>query len=48
MLDAGLIDDFVVVVRPLSGTQALATAMGAQFDRILADAADPAGDVNRR
>ena len=34
----GLIDDFMVMVRPLSGLQALAEAMGAQFDRILADA----------
>ncbi|OQZ93487.1 hypothetical protein BST11_02375 [Mycobacterium alsense] len=32
--DAGLIDDFMVMVRPLSGAQALAEAMGAQFDRI--------------
>ena len=37
--DDGLIDDFAVMVRPLSGAQALATAMGAQFDAILADAA---------
>ncbi len=35
----GLIDDFAVMVRPLSGAQALAAAMGAQFDAILADAA---------
>ena len=34
----GLIDDFMVMVRPLSGLQALAEAMGAQFDQILADA----------
>ncbi|MEV8086687.1 nuclear transport factor 2 family protein [Streptomyces nigra] len=34
----GLIDDFIVMVRPLSGLQALAEAMGAQFDRIVADA----------
>lgn len=32
--DAGLIDDFMVMVRPLSGAKALAEAMGAQFDRI--------------
>lgn len=38
----GLIDDFVVMVRPLSGAQALAAAMGAQFDRILAEAAEAA------
>jgi hypothetical protein len=30
----GLIDDFMVMVRPLSAAQALAAAMGAQFDRI--------------
>ena len=34
----GLIDDFTVMVRPLSGAQALAAAMGAQFDRITAEA----------
>lgn len=32
--EEGLIDDFMVMVRPLSGAQALAAAMGAQFDRI--------------
>ncbi|OBG37990.1 hypothetical protein A5672_16940 [Mycobacterium alsense] len=36
--DAGLIDDFMVMVRPLSGAQALAEAMGAQFDRIQREA----------
>jgi hypothetical protein len=30
----GLIDDFLVMVRPLSGATALSEAMGAQFDRI--------------
>ncbi|MEU6393998.1 nuclear transport factor 2 family protein [Streptomyces sp. NPDC046939] len=35
----GLIDDFMVMVRPLSGAQALAAAMGAQFDRIEEEAA---------
>ena len=30
----GLIDDFMVMVRPLSGTQALAEAMAAQFEQI--------------
>ncbi|MFM2438934.1 MAG: hypothetical protein RLZ55_1759 [Actinomycetota bacterium] len=35
----GLIDDFMVMVRPLSGAESLAAAMGAQFDQILADAA---------
>lgn len=37
--DDGLIDDFVVMVRPLAGAQALAVAMGAQFDQIAAEAA---------
>lgn len=32
--DDGLIDDFMVMVRPLSAANALAAAMGAQFDRI--------------
>jgi hypothetical protein len=36
--DKGLIDDFMVMVRPLSGAQALAEAMGAQFDRITREA----------
>ncbi|MFE9046399.1 MULTISPECIES: nuclear transport factor 2 family protein [unclassified Streptomyces] len=35
----GLIDDFTVMVRPLSAAQALAAAMGAQFDRIAQEAA---------
>ncbi len=34
----GLIDDFMVMVRPLSGAQALAEAMGAQFDQIAKEA----------
>ncbi|MFB7941476.1 nuclear transport factor 2 family protein [Streptomyces sp. NPDC056049] len=34
----GLIDDFTVMVRPLSAAQALAAAMGAQFDRIAGEA----------
>ncbi|WP_042385163.1 nuclear transport factor 2 family protein [Streptacidiphilus melanogenes] len=34
----GLIDEFTVMVRPLSGAQALAAAMGAQFPRIEAEA----------
>ncbi|MET8329549.1 nuclear transport factor 2 family protein [Streptomyces sp. NPDC005181] len=33
----GKIDDFTVMVRPLSAAQALAEAMGAQFDRIAAE-----------
>ncbi|MFF5973348.1 nuclear transport factor 2 family protein [Streptomyces sp. NPDC012769] len=34
----GLIDDFTVMVRPLSAAQALAAAMGDQFDRIAREA----------
>ncbi len=34
----GLIDDFMVMVRPLSGAQALAQAMGAEFERISREA----------
>jgi hypothetical protein len=34
----GRIDDLMVMVRPLSGAQALAEAMGAQFDRISREA----------
>jgi len=37
--DDGLIDDFVVMVRPLSAAQALSEAMGAQFPQIAAEAA---------
>jgi SnoaL-like domain len=36
--DEGLIDDFTVMVRPLSGATALSEAMGAQFDRIQQEA----------
>ncbi|MEB4209338.1 nuclear transport factor 2 family protein [Mycobacterium sp. 94-17] len=36
--DDGLIDDFMVMVRPLSGATALSDAMGAQFDRIQQEA----------
>ena len=36
--DEGLIDDFTVMVRPLSGATALAEAMGAQFYRIQQEA----------
>ena len=36
--DDGLIDDFIVMVRPLSGATALSEAMGAQFDRIQQEA----------
>lgn len=34
----GLIDALTVMVRPLSGAQALAEAMGAQFDQIVKEA----------
>ncbi|MEU4431433.1 nuclear transport factor 2 family protein [Nocardia rhamnosiphila] len=34
----GKIDDFMVMVRPLSAATALAEAMGAQFDRIQSEA----------
>ncbi|WBO68063.1 nuclear transport factor 2 family protein [Streptomyces camelliae] len=34
----GLIDDFMVMVRPLSGAHALAEAMGARFDEIAKEA----------
>ncbi|GLY74486.1 nuclear transport factor 2 family protein [Actinoallomurus iriomotensis] len=37
--DDGLIDEMTVMVRPLSGLNALAEAMGAQFDRIAREAA---------
>jgi hypothetical protein len=36
----GLIDDFMVMVRPLSAAQALSEAMAAQFGRIQAEALD--------
>ncbi|MEV8592432.1 nuclear transport factor 2 family protein [Streptomyces sp. NPDC052012] len=36
--DSGRIDQFTVMVRPLSGAQALAAAMGAQFERIASEA----------
>ncbi|MFH0173817.1 nuclear transport factor 2 family protein [Streptomyces cacaoi] len=36
--EEGLIDELTVMVRPLSGAQALAAAMGAQFDQILKEA----------
>jgi hypothetical protein len=36
--EEGRIDDFMVMVRPLSGAQALAEAMGAEFARISEEA----------
>lgn len=38
--DDGLIDDLMVMVRPLSGAKALSEAMGAQFDRIQQEAVE--------
>ncbi|MFG1958781.1 nuclear transport factor 2 family protein [Nonomuraea sp. NPDC049028] len=38
MDDNGLIDDLTVMVRPLSGANALAEAMGAQFEQIKQEA----------
>ncbi|GAA2099972.1 nuclear transport factor 2 family protein [Streptomyces albiaxialis] len=40
----GRIDDFRVMVRPLSAAKALAEAMGAEFARIAAEAEVEAGD----
>ncbi|MFE3456428.1 nuclear transport factor 2 family protein [Nocardiopsis aegyptia] len=40
MDEDGLIDEFTVMVRPLSAATALAEAMGAQFDRITREAAE--------
>jgi ketosteroid isomerase-like protein len=42
--DAGSIDELMVMVRPLSAASALAEAMGAEFDRIRAEALATAGD----
>ena len=36
----GLIDEFMVMVRPLSGATALSEAMGAQFERIQQEAVE--------
>jgi SnoaL-like domain len=41
--DDGLIDEFMVMVRPLSGATALSDAMGAQFERIQQEAVELAG-----
>ncbi|MGB0878201.1 MAG: nuclear transport factor 2 family protein [Mycobacterium sp.] len=40
--DNGLIDDFMVMVRPLSAARTLAEAMGAEFDRIQREALESA------
>ena len=42
--DKGLIDDFTVMVRPLSAAVAVSEAMGAQFDRIQREAAAAAAN----
>ncbi|MCX2185510.1 nuclear transport factor 2 family protein [Streptomyces sp. SKN60] len=39
----GKIDDFTVMVRPLSAARALAEAMGAQFERVAQEAGEAAG-----
>jgi ketosteroid isomerase-like protein len=39
----GKIDDFMVMVRPLSAAHALSEAMGAQFERISREAAEAMG-----
>lgn len=42
---AGKIDDFMVMVRPLSAATALAEAMGKQFEQITREAAAPGGSA---
>ena len=44
--DEGLIDDLMVMVRPLSGAVALSEAMGAQFDRIRQEAIELAASFS--
>jgi hypothetical protein len=44
--DDGLIDDFMVMARPLSGATALSEAMGAQFDRIQREALEFAPELS--
>jgi SnoaL-like domain len=45
--DDGLIDDFKVMVRPLSGAKALSEAMAAQFPRIQREAVELADQFTR-
>jgi SnoaL-like domain len=45
--DDGLIDDFKVMVRPLSGAKALSEAMAAEFPRIQQEAVELAGQFTR-
>ena len=40
--DDGRIDELTVMVRPLSGAQALAAAMGTRFERIARESRNPA------
>jgi len=42
--DEGLIDEFTVMVRPLSAAVAVSEAMGAEFDRVQREAAAAATD----
>jgi hypothetical protein len=41
----GLIDDIMVMVRPLSGANALAEAMAAQFEQVQREATAPSPEV---
>lgn len=43
----GLIDDFMVMVRPLSAAMALQQSMGAQFDRITEEALEFASEPSK-
>jgi hypothetical protein len=45
--DDGLIDDFKVMVRPLSGAKALSEAMAAEFPRIQQEAVELADQFTR-
>ncbi|MFI5801454.1 nuclear transport factor 2 family protein [Streptomyces sp. NPDC051561] len=45
--EAGRIDALTVMVRPLTAAQALSEAMGAQFERIAAEAAGPEAEPAR-
>jgi SnoaL-like domain len=46
--DDGLIDNFMVMVRPLSGATALSEAMGAQFGRIQEEALEMAAELSAK
>lgn len=45
--DEGLIDDFMVMVRPLSGATALSEAMGAEFERVQQEALELADQFTK-